>query len=359
MKSLLGYLTAAVALSTLSAAMVQANAKDDAVAPLSSLSTTEVQANTYTYSSQEDPTLAIDANGRILTTWSSRRQEMGQYGVFAQFLDPLGRPLGTEMHINQTLPGCQQDSYPVFAPDGTAWVVWNSLDRRTENNGIFLRRLAETEDGFQPVDDEIFVSGGMHELYTDAAIAANDDGELLVTWVNNGLYELTIEACRVSATGEVGEAFRLSAAEKCQERMPDVAALPDGRFMVVWQRADQGSIPLGLFGRLVGAKGVEGDELALNDLPKAQHVEPSLDVDAEGRLLMAWMWCPEDAEDWLVRARRYDATGSPLGDSFAVDAGGEGYHNGATAISASDGRFLVAYNAHSGVYEKEDGRPAR
>jgi len=322
-------------------------------------STTEVRANTYTYGSQEDPTLAIDAKGRILVTWSSRYQELGNYGVFAQLLDPLGRPLGTELHVNQTLPGCQQDSYPVFAPDGSAWVVWSSLDRRTENNGIFLRRLAETEDGFRPVDDEVFVAGGMHELYTDAAIAVNGKGELLVAWVCNGPFALTVEACRISPDGEVGEVFRPGEAAPGYERMPDIAALPDSRFAIVWQRADRHGVPRGLFGCLVGDEGVEGDELVPHDLAEAQHVEPSLDVDAQGRMLVAWMSRAEDSESWQVRARRFDATGAPLGESLVVDVGGEGHRNGATAISAPDGRFLVACNVHGDAYEREDGRTGR
>ena len=64
---------------------------------------------------------------------------------FAQLLDPLGRPLGTELHINETLPGSQEDSYAAFAPNGDAWVAWRSLDKGTESNGVFVRRLAETE----------------------------------------------------------------------------------------------------------------------------------------------------------------------------------------------------------------------
>ena len=63
----------------------------------------ERQVNTYTENRQEDPSLAICDDGRILVAWGSRRQEFGTSGIFAQLFDLLGRPLGTEIH--GTAPG--------------------------------------------------------------------------------------------------------------------------------------------------------------------------------------------------------------------------------------------------------------
>ena len=328
---------------------------------LDSLQVTEAQANTYTFSAQEDPSIAIDAQGRILATWSSRRQELGNYGVFAQLLDPLGRPLGTEMHVNQTLPGAQLDSYAAFAPDGTAWIVWSSWDRRTENHGIFLRQLAETAAGFAPVGDEIFAGGEMQEMYTDPALAVNAEGELLLVWVKSELERIVVEARRFTADGKpMGESFPLGTFEgNCQERMPDVVATPAGGFVVVYQRATDEGVPLGLFARRMDAAGALSAEFAVNDIPSFQNVEPSIDIDAAGRWTVAWMCAAMDSAEYHVRARRFEAEGKPLGGSFAVDAGGQGYRTGATTVAASDGRFLVAYNDHAGTYVKDDGKPAR
>ncbi|MEW6071966.1 MAG: PKD domain-containing protein [Planctomycetota bacterium] len=360
MKSTLGILSATSVLATLGA-LAPANEAPVAADPLDGLRATEAQANTYTSNAQEDPSLAIDAQGRILTTWSSRRQEQHTYGVFAQLLDPLGRPLGTEIHVNETLPGAQQDSYAVFAPDGSAWVAWSSLDPGTENNGIFLRRFADGAAGFGPAGPEIYAGGESQEFYTDPALAVNGAGELLLAWVKDAVDGISVEARRFSPAGEPqGGAFRLGAFEGAgQERMPDLVSTPDGAFVAVWQRAGEKGESLGLVGRRVSAAGALGPEFAVNDLPDRQHVEPSLAADGEGRLVVAWMSAAPGSADWEARARRFAADGAPLGASFAVDAGGEGYRNGATAVAHPDGRFLVAYNALSGVYEREDGRPAR
>jgi PKD repeat protein len=356
-----GSLGSATCIAVLSAIVLQAEAPDQPdPSPLDSLQVTQVRANTYTFSAQEDPSIAIDAEGRLLVTWSSRRQERGNYGVFAQLFDPLGRPLTTEMHVNQTLPGSQKDSYVTFAPDGAAWVVWNSMDKRTANNGVFLRKLADTKEGFQPVGDEIFVAGTPFELHTDPAIDVNEDGELLVAWVKNEPHRRTVEARRFNAAGEpLGEILRPGTAVEESETVPDLVALPGGDFLAVWGRASDTCIPLGIWGRRIGAEGVIGEEFLVSDLPDLWHVEPSLDIDGEGRLVVAWMTTREGAASYEVRARRLDPEGQPIAPSFTVEAGGEGYRNGAAVAMANDGSFVVAYNVHGGTYQKSNGRSDR
>ncbi len=327
---------------------------------LDSLQPREVRANTYTFSAQEDPSIAIDAEGRILATWSSRRQEVGNYGVFAQLLDPLGRPLGTELHVNQTLPGAQQDSYATFGPDGSAWVVWSSMYRRTPQNGIFLRRLADTDEGFAPVGDEIWVGGEPQEIYDDPAIAVNERGEMLVAYVKNEFGHITVVGRRLAPDGmPVGDPFRLGELEQGRETVPDVAALPGGDFVAVWQAADEKSVPLGLVGRRVCSDGGLGETFAVHDLEGLQHLEPSVDVDGSGRVLVAWMANAPDAYDYHARARRFGPDLEPLGASFSVGEDAEGHQNGAIALCADDGRFLVAYNLHTGTYTKENGKAGR
>ena len=324
---------------------------------LDSLQAWEVRANTYTNSSQEDPSVAVDANGRILSTWSSRRQEGGNYGVFAQLLDPLGRPLGTEIHVNQSTIGAQQDSYVVFAPDGSAWIVWSSLHRYSPSNGIFMRKLTQTDDGFVVDGDEIWVGGEPQDLYTDPAIAVNSDGELLVAYVVNKADGLEILGRRLSATGEpIGAPLHLGEQKFGHERAPDVIATPDGEFIVVWQSSKKNATELSIVARNVAKDGTLGKTFVVNDLEDRQHVEPSIDIDDAGNWLVAWMSVAAGQSNWEVRARRFDKSQKPLGDSFAVEGAGGGSHNGATAVCAPDGRFLVAYNATGGRYTKDNGK---
>ena len=354
--TILRFLTPLAALTLLASTALPAQ---DPAPDLGTMTVTETRANTCTFSAQEDPSVAVDEAGRILVVWSSRRQERGTYGVFAQLLDPLGRPLGTELHVNRTQLGTQQDAQVVFGPAGAAWVAWSSMDLRTENNGIFLRRLADGDDGFAPRGDEVRVAIGLDGLLTDPAVAVSGEGELLVTWVENVGDAIRVRGRRLDADGAPrGEGFALGTTPHGTERLPDTVALPDGRFFAVWQRADAAARPLGIFGRFLGADGPEGQELVLHDVPERMHVEPRLAVDAAGELVAVWMAAAEGTADYEVRARRFAADGSPRGASFVVEAGGEGRRNGATVTAGPGGRLLVAYNDQRGAYLTAEGRHA-
>ena len=326
--------------------------------PLATHRRLEVQANTFTYNLQNDAGLAIDDDGRVLVVWASRRQELSSWGVFAQLLDPLGRPLGTELHVNEYVPKNQRQPYPAFGPDGDAWVVWASLDPGTSRNGIFARRFAGEGAGFGPVGPDLEVAALPWGALEDPAVAVGEDGELLVTWVTYELGARHVEARRLGADGTpAGPAFRLGEEQDVLEALPELTALPGGAWFVAWQRTDAEGQPLGILGRRVEGDGTLGPVRALSEDDGRHHVEPSLDADARGRIVLAWMAGTDGGYE--VRARRFDARGLPLGESLRVDQEARGQRSGAAAVCAPDGRFLVAYNDVTAKLPRQAKRPVQ
>ena len=84
----------------------------------------EAQANTFTASSQEAVTLARDAAGRTLVVWQSRKQEDGNYGLYAQRFGADGAKLGAETHLNQFTRGAQTRPATALDASGGAVVAW-------------------------------------------------------------------------------------------------------------------------------------------------------------------------------------------------------------------------------------------
>jgi len=365
---------AAAALAALSAPGPAQEPATDA-SPLSTCRVVETRVNTYTYNRQQDQTLAVDARGRVLVAWGSRRQEHGTFGVFAQLLDPLGRPLGTEIHVNAWIPGNQFDPAVAFAPDGSAWVAWCSVPGQDGSlGGIFLRRLAERpgpEAGalpaFGPVGDEIPVNVTTLGDQRNPTLAVNPDGTLLVAWESaqegrhqvfgrlfgpdgqprGGEFPLAeaprkAEALQLGSGTSLEEAF--TAAAGARDAMPTLAVLDGGRFLAAWARSDAQGRPAGLYGRIFGPDGrPEGGLLRLDPADGRQAVEPSVDAADDGRFVVAWM-SSEDGGEWQPAARRFDRDGRPLGPALELPGPAEGYRNGATVAVAPDGRFLVAWN---------------
>ena len=346
--------SAILAFAALTAGAVPA--QEPAPGPLQDLLRREVSCNTYTFSAQEDATVAVDGEGRLLTVWASRRQELGNYGVFAQLLDPLGRPLGTEIHVNETLQGSQLDANVAFGPDGSAWVAWTSLAPGTPKHGVFLRRLEWTDQGFQPVGAEIKVAGGPFTTCDDPALAVTEDGSIQVAWVRTTLKERVVETRRFDTAGEAGPVLRLGTVEDCTERMPDLAALPGNRVVAVWSRADENGLPLGLAGRLLEEGLPAGEEFAIEDRQDMTHLEAQVDADARGRFVVAWM-ATEGGGDYHVRFRRFDEAARPLGASQAVDLALQGWATAARPVVAPDGRFLITADDHAGKFHRPGEKP--
>ncbi|MBL7008950.1 MAG: hypothetical protein ISR76_08125, partial [Planctomycetes bacterium] len=325
----------------------------------------ETRANTFDYNRQVDQTLAIADDGRILVAWGSRRQEHGTFGIFAQLLDPLGRPLGTELHVNEYMPDGQMEPAAAFAPDGSAWVAWCSTGQDGSRGGIYLRRLAETAsidaDGqtsraFGAAGAEIRVNQTVLGDQQDAAVAVNQDGVVLVAWLSEHPGQVTAFGRLFDADGQpLGGEFRLGQTESGRENMPNAAAL-GARFALAWGRTDDAGVPTGIFGRVLSADGeFAGDEFAMVPQDGRQHVEPSLDTNGSDRLGLAWM-ASSSGSEWEVCSRTFDADGAPRGQIAEMPGVDAGYRNGGTLAMAPDGRYLVAYNAHGEKQTRLEGR---
>ena len=314
----------------------------------------ETQANTFTQSAQEDATLAVDSDGRMLVAWASRRQEGGTYGVFAQLLDPLGRPIGTELHVNQTMRGNQSDPNLAFGPDGTAWATWSSTMANSEANGVFVRRLAQNEEGFGVIGDELRVTSDDFAFFQEPVVAVAENGTALIAWTRTtGAGTNVLEARSVASDGSLGELFVLEQ-EAALVRVPDLVAMPDGSFAAAWGRFDDLGRPLDLGGAILQADGTSHDFAIAEAKDERYEIEPSLDVDAAGNLLVAWM-SADAYGDVSVMGRRFSAEGKAQGPAFEVETPAGGYVSGATAIVAPGGEFAVAFNHHTA--QVREGQP--
>ncbi len=315
--------------------------------PLRDFQVREVRPNTFTSNRQVDASIDVAPDGRILAAWGSRRQENGTFGVFAQLFDPLGRPLGTEMHVNEWMPGSQVKPAVAFAPDGSAWIVWNSYGQDGSGGAILMRHLGPTlEGGFAPLGHEFPVNPKAAGDQAEPSLAIASDGRILVTWTTDGVGQRIVRGRFYSAEGEpLDSGFTVDATPGMDDALPCVSALDRGRFALAWARHDaQG--PHGIRARLYGADGAPlGAAFAVDRDPTLQAVEPSLDADASGRFVIAWM-ATDGENGYQVHAQRFTPDGRFDGAALAVPRDEDGPSSGATVAMAPDGRFLLAWNVH-------------
>ncbi len=313
----------------------------------------EVRANTYTENRQTDPSVAIDAHGRLLVAWGSRRQEHGTYGVFAQMFDPLGRRIGSELHVNTTVMSMQLDPAVAFGPAGNAWIVWQSDQQDGDQGGIVARRFTLDEAGhLTPDSDEILVNQTRAGHQTKPSLAVNGHGRVLVTWVcGHGDWPI-LRARLLNMDGAfAGPEFRLGQSDAGRESQYAVAGVRDGRFVVTWARTDSEGRPEAIYARILGPDGEPtADEWQVSGAEAGIHIEPSVDVSDDGRFVVAWLIWNGLAHS--VSYRVYDSAGRAITEPLVAVQGSQ-WCSGAAVAVAPDGDFVVAWNEDSAEQEAE------
>lgn len=175
---------------------VMLQAFDDDGTPLGG----EVQVNTFTIGDQEDPAIAVGADGSFAIAWESDGQDGSDEGIFAQLFDASRQPLGDEVQMNAHTPFNQEN--PAVAADGQGgfYVVWQSeLQATMDSDDIYGRRLGGQGD---VLGDEQRINTELMDDQDHPAIGSGN-GRFLVAWRSFGGHD-------GSAAGAFGQRLALS-----------------------------------------------------------------------------------------------------------------------------------------------------
>ncbi len=100
----------------------------------------EFQVNSYTSNNQQNPSVAIDADGDFVVAWQSYTQDGSDEGIFAQRFDSLGTPQGSEFQVNSYTSNSQFRPSVAIDADGNFVVAWQS-NQDGYSYGIFAQRF--------------------------------------------------------------------------------------------------------------------------------------------------------------------------------------------------------------------------
>ncbi|HUQ68484.1 MAG TPA: hypothetical protein VM165_03110, partial [Planctomycetaceae bacterium] len=101
----------------------------------------EFQVNTTTVSFQRTnvsaSSVALDADGDFVVTWSSFGQDGSGYGIFAQRYNAAGAAQGGEFQVNTYTTNSQQQSAVAMDADGDFVIAWSSGSQDGSGYGIY------------------------------------------------------------------------------------------------------------------------------------------------------------------------------------------------------------------------------
>jgi hypothetical protein len=130
---------------------------------------------------------------------------------------------------------------------------------------------------------------------------------------------------------------------------PVVSATPTGAFVVVWESASGGDgSDGGIVGRVFDAAGVPlAGEFQVNEYTTGSQYQPDVAIDPMGVFVVVWT-SPSDGSTTGVVGRRFDATGSPLSSEFAVNVHTELYQDGPSVGMEASGKYIIVFRDYIG-----------
>jgi cyclophilin family peptidyl-prolyl cis-trans isomerase len=212
----------------------------------------ETLVNTTTAASQLASSVAIDAAGNFVVTWSSRGQDGDGWGIFGQRFAADGTPQGNEFRINTTTTGSQHHSAVAMAEDGTYVVSWSSLGQDGDSWGVFARVF--DPDGVGGIEFRVNDNTTGHQRDSQVAMAAS--GEFVITWSDgqqdgSGWETLakTYDVEGVADGDEIEVNRESSGVGSGHQRASSVDIGPDGTSMLIFHGDGQRNRS-GVFGQL-------------------------------------------------------------------------------------------------------------
>ena len=306
----------------------------------------EFSVNTFTADAQEDPAIAVDAAGNLVIVWSSRGQDGSDLGIFGRRFDPAGAPLSDEFQVNSFTSGRQ--SQPAVASDaaGNIVVVWSSDGNDGSDSGVFARYL---DPSGMARFDEFQVNSFTSGRQSRPAVGSDAAGNVVVVWSSDGndgsgsgIFAKAFDAGGNPRTDE----FQINAFATDNQDEPSVASDTTGNFVVAWSSAGQDGSGSGVFGRRFDPSGAPiSDEFQANVTTADAQLAPAIASDAAGNFFVVWKSVGQDGSEGGIYGRRFDASGTPVGDELQLNSTTAGNQDRPAAAADASGNLVVVWDS--------------
>lgn len=263
----------------------------------------EIIVNTYTTDAQEAPKVAMNATGDFVITWMSNLQDGELYGIYAQRFNKDGTKAGNEFLVNSYT--FDEQRYPDIAMNakGDFVITWESRVQDGAGYGIFAQSY--NADGTKQ-SSEVTVNTTTSGNQNNPSVAMALDGAFIVAWqspyinvasknvvsINNVVVTNdSIYAKRFTFAGAAvnkGE-FLVNTHVASSKGRPTIAMDSQGRYIVAWESASLGASDDGVYAQRYDASDSQlGSEFLVNSYTNDAQSAPNIAVDSDGDFMIAW-----------------------------------------------------------------------
>lgn len=143
----------------------------------------DFQVNTTTFSKQHEADIGMDATGNFVVVWRDHFGDSSNAGIISQRYAANGAPVGGETLVNTFVSGHQEQPTIAMNADGTYVVSWQS--QNIDGSGLAVVAQQFAADG-TPIGGEQVVNTTTSLNQRSPAVAINADGDFFVAWEGNG-----------------------------------------------------------------------------------------------------------------------------------------------------------------------------
>jgi len=254
-----------------------------------------------------------------------------------------------EERVNTYTPNYQYSPSISFLADGSYVVVWTSREQDGSNDGVYAQRFSASGVPQGP-EFRVNTTTGNHQL--DPEVTALSDGGFVVVWTDQGgadgsgygVYGQRYNAAGVAQDSE----FRVNTYTSSTQYQPSVAA-HDGGFVVIWtsygNTGDTSSY--GVYTqRYTNAGATVGTETRVNTTTSDQQYEPSVAARADGSYVVVWRSDNQDGSGAGVYFQRYDTNGATQGSETRANTTVASDQYEPRLAMLSDGGFVIVWTSY-------------
>lgn len=181
----------------------------------------------------------------------------------------------------------------------------------------------------------------------DPSVGMDASGNVVIAWTSDGQdgSSFGVYAQQWAASGvPVGVEFRVNTTTIDRQESPSVAMDADGDFVVAWTANLQDGSGFGVYARRYTASGLPvGGEFRVNTTTAGDQFAPEVALGPGGDMVVVWMSNGQVGSDYGVYGQRYTASGAPVGGEFQVNTFTLTDSEYPSVAMASDGAFVVSW----------------
>lgn len=307
------------------------------------VSLSEGQVNTYTASDQNYSAISSLSGGGYVVVWQSSGQDGSGTGIYAQMFNVDGTKNGSEFLVNTTTAADQFVPYVAGSPNGGFAVVWES-DGAIDGSGQAVLMQRFDSNGIK-VGSEVLVNTTTAGHQQTPDIAALSDGKYVVVWKSldtNTTYGVYSQLFNADGTKSGSETL-VNVDVSWNQKHMHVSALNDGGYAVSWTDGNGNGYER-VYMRLFNSQGSAlTSDIFVSETTNANNSLIDVSSLSDGRVVAVW-----EGANYDLYGRIFNADGTAHAGEFVISAGNMDRARQRQSVTAlRDGGFLAVYEGYN------------